>query len=93
MHARFEVSGSIFLPRSEAPCLAKGLLKSYSLIVSVAEIMKELPKLSARQRSEVRRRLQELEEKDEMQFLNASADAMFREMDKSEAKGAHRKAR
>ena len=61
--------------------------------MSAVEIIKALPKLTAEKRSAVRRRLQELEEKDETLFLHESADAMFQDMDKQEAKHARRKAR
>jgi hypothetical protein len=61
--------------------------------VSAAEIIKELPKLTTEERSAIRRRLRELEEKDEMLFLNESANAMFQDMDKQETKHARRKAR
>jgi hypothetical protein len=59
--------------------------------MSAVEIIKELPKLTTEERSAVRRRLRELEEQDEMLFLHESADAMFQDMDKQEAKHAHRK--
>jgi hypothetical protein len=61
--------------------------------VSAAEIIKELPKLSADDRAAVRRRLRELEEKDETSFLHESADTLFQEMDKKEEKNGRRKAR
>jgi hypothetical protein len=61
--------------------------------MSVSEIIKELPKLTVEERSAVLRRLRELEEKDNLQFLNEAADSMFREMDKQETKDARRKAR
>ncbi len=61
--------------------------------MSAAEIIKELPKLTTEERSAVRRRLRELEERDEMLFLHESADAMFQDMDEQEAKNARRKAR
>ena len=61
--------------------------------MSAAEIIKELPKLTQKERATVRRRLRELEERDEALFLNESADAMFREMDKQEAVNARRKTR
>ena len=61
--------------------------------MSAAEIIKELPNLTAAERSAVRRRLRELEEKDEIHFLHESADAMFQDLDKQEAKDARRKAR
>jgi hypothetical protein len=51
--------------------------------MSVVEILAELPKLTDEERSAVRR-LRELDERDEAQFLHESADAMFRDMDKQE---------
>jgi hypothetical protein len=59
--------------------------------MSATEIIQELPKLTADERSIVRQRLRELEEQDEVQFLNDSTLAMFQEMDKQEAEDAHRK--
>ena len=53
--------------------------------MNVSEIIKELPKLTIEERSAVLRRFRELEEKDNLQFLNEAADSMFREMDKAEA--------
>ena len=61
--------------------------------MSAAEILNELPKLTAEERAALRQRLRELEEPDESQFLNDSALAMFQEMDKQEAEDARRKAR
>lgn len=61
--------------------------------MSAAEIIKELPKLSANERAVVRRRLRELEEQDEILFLHESADALFLETDKEEEKNDRRKAR
>ncbi len=61
--------------------------------MSAVEIIKELPKLTTEERSAVRRRLRELEEADEKLFLHESADAMFQDMDKQEARNARRKAR
>jgi hypothetical protein len=61
--------------------------------VSATEIIQELPKLTADERSIVRQRLRELEEQDEVQFLNDSTLAMFQELDKQEAEDARRKAR
>ena len=61
--------------------------------MSAAEIIAELPKLTAAELSAVRRRLRELDEKSELGFLNESADAMFQDLDKREAKNARRKAR
>jgi hypothetical protein len=61
--------------------------------MSAAEIIAELPKLTAEERSVVRRKLRELEERDEHLFLHEAADAMFHDMDKQEADDARRKAR
>jgi hypothetical protein len=61
--------------------------------VSAAEIIAELPKLTSEDLAAVRRRLRELDERDELQFLHDSAAAMFSDMDKQEAEHAHRKAR
>jgi hypothetical protein len=61
--------------------------------VSFTEIIEELPKLSSEQRAAVSRRLRELEQKDELLFLHESADSMFQELDKQEAKDARRKTR
>jgi hypothetical protein len=61
--------------------------------MSAAEIIKELPRLTPKERSTVRRRLQELEEKDEMLFLHEAADQMFQATDKEETKHARRKTR
>jgi hypothetical protein len=63
------------------------------LDMSAAEIIAELPKLSGSDLAAVRRRLRELDERDELQFLHDSADAMFQELDKQEAEYARRKAR
>jgi len=60
--------------------------------MSLPEIISELPKLTADERSVVRRRLSELEELDEMQFLQEAAEAMFQEMDREEAEYDDRKA-
>ena len=51
--------------------------------MSAVGILAELPKLTDEERSAVRR-LRELDERDEAQFLHESADAMFRDMDKQE---------
>ena len=61
--------------------------------MSAAEIIKELPKLTAAERSAVLRRLRELQEGDELQFLHEASDSMFQDMDKQEAKHARRKSR
>jgi CCR4-NOT transcriptional regulation complex NOT5 subunit len=53
--------------------------------MSAAEIIAELPKLSSEDLAVVRRRLRELEERDELQFLHDSADAMFQDLEKQEA--------
>lgn len=59
--------------------------------MSVTEIISELPKLTADERSAIRRRLSELEEQDEMQFLHEAAETMFQEMDREEAEYDDRK--
>jgi len=61
--------------------------------MSAVEILAELPKLTDDERSIVRRRLRELDERDEAQFLHESADTMFRDMDKQEAENGRRKTR
>jgi hypothetical protein len=61
--------------------------------MSAVEIIAELPKLADEERSAIRRRLRELDEQDEAQFLHESADAIFRDMDKQEAENARRKTR
>ena len=61
--------------------------------MSAVEILAELPKLTDDERSDIRRRLRELDERDEAQFLHESADAMFRDMDKQESENARRKTR
>ena len=61
--------------------------------MSAAEIINELPKLTTEELSAVRRRLRELDERDELQFLHESADAMFQDMDRQEAADARRKTR
>jgi len=50
--------------------------------MSVLEIIRELPKLTADERSTVARKLRELEGGEDLLFLNEAADAMFLEMDK-----------
>lgn len=61
--------------------------------MSLAEIIRELPKLTREQRSAVQKRLRELDEQDEMLFLHEAADSMFKEIDKQETKNARRKIR
>lgn len=61
--------------------------------MSAAQIIAELPKLTVEERSAVRQRLRELDERDEMQFIHEAADGMFQEMDKEEAEHAKRKTR
>lgn len=61
--------------------------------MSAAEIIAELPKLSIADLAAVRRRLRELDGRDELQFLHDSADAMFQDLDKQEAEYARRKTR
>jgi hypothetical protein len=59
----------------------------------MVEIIEELPKLTAEERSVVSRRLREIEERDEMLFLHEAADSMFQDMDKQVAEDARRKTR
>lgn len=61
--------------------------------MSLAQIISALPKLTMEERSAVMRRLKELEEQDNLMFLNDAAEAMFREMDAKEAADAKRKTR
>ncbi len=61
--------------------------------MSLAQIIEELPKLSSQERSVLLRRLRELSEQDEMQFLHEAADSMFKALDEQEAKDVQRKAR
>jgi hypothetical protein len=53
--------------------------------MSAAEIIQELPKLTPDERSVVRKRLLELEKKEDVQFLNDSTLAVMQELDKREA--------
>jgi len=52
--------------------------------VSIEEILKELPRLTAEERSAIVRRLLELEEYDGQQFLHEAAAQMFQDIDKRE---------
>jgi hypothetical protein len=61
--------------------------------MSAAEIIAELPKLTSEERAAVLRRLHELDERDESQFLHDSALATFQELDRQEADYARRKTR
>lgn len=61
--------------------------------MSAAEIMNELPKLSAEERALLRQHLRELEEQDDLQFLHDSALPQFQALDKQESEHARRKAR
>ena len=61
--------------------------------MSVTEIIKELPKLTPKERATLRRRLREMEEQDDVLFLHEAADSMFVDLDKQEAKRARSKAR
>ena len=77
---------------SETP-LARLTGPGYFYSMSAVEIIAELPKLTDDERSAVRRRLRELDERDEAQFLHESADAMFRDLDQLEAENARGKTR
>lgn len=61
--------------------------------MSAAQIIAELPMLTADERKAVALRLRELEEHDELQFLHEAATQMFQDMDQTEAKNARSKAR
>jgi tetrahydromethanopterin S-methyltransferase subunit A len=52
--------------------------------MKAAEIIAELPKLTTEERSAVRQRLRELEQKDDMQFHVESAKIMFEQIDEEE---------
>jgi hypothetical protein len=52
--------------------------------VNASDIIRELPKLSADERTAVRRRPRELEEQGELLILHESAAALFREIDNQE---------
>ena len=56
--------------------------------MSATEIIAELPKLTSEERQAVARRLRELQEADEGQFLHEAAVEMFRDMDQREAEKA-----
>ena len=49
--------------------------------MSLEEIIRELPRLTAAERAAVRQRLRELEERDAPQCLHEAADSMLQEMD------------
>ncbi len=61
--------------------------------MSAAEILAELPKLTKAERAAIQRRLRELDERDEQQFLSDSVDSMFQDVDKQAAERARRKVR
>jgi hypothetical protein len=61
--------------------------------MSAAEIIAELPKLTSEERAAVLRRLHELDERNEIQFLHDAALAAFQELDRQEADYARRKSR
>ena len=65
----------------------------YLQSMNAVEIIAELPKLTHDERSAVRRRLRELDERDEAHFLHESADAMFRDLDQQEAENARSQTR
>ena len=61
--------------------------------MSAVEILAELPKLTDEERSAIRRRLCEWDDRDESQFLVESAESLFLDMDQQEAANARRQAR
>lgn len=58
--------------------------------MSVAQIIEELPKLTAQDRQAIERRIHELAD-EEMAFINESAARMFQEIDREEEAHAKRK--
>lgn len=62
-------------------------------LMSAAEIIAELPKLTPEERRAVALRLREIEEEDDMRFLVEAADQAFLELDRMEAEDARRKTR
>ena len=52
--------------------------------MSVADIIRELPKLTREERSTVLHHLRELEQEYQMLFLHEAADSMFQQIDKEE---------
>ena len=55
-----------------------------SLVMSVTDIIRELPKLTREERSSVLHRLRELEQEDQVLFLHEAADSMVQQIDKGE---------
>ena len=55
-----------------------------SLVMSVTDIIRELPKLTREERSSVLHRLRELEQEDQVLFLHDAADSMVQQIDKEE---------
>ena len=53
-----------------------------SVVMSVTDIIRELPKLTREERSSVLHRLRELEQEDQVLFLHEPTDSMFQEIDK-----------
>jgi hypothetical protein len=53
--------------------------------MNMADIIEELPKLTAEQRSMIIRRVRELDGPDDWFFLQEAAEAMFGDMDHQEA--------
>jgi hypothetical protein len=60
-------------------------------MMSMADIIQELPKLTPEQRAMILRRVRELDGPDESLFLQEAAEVMFRDMDQQEAADARRK--
>jgi hypothetical protein len=63
----------------------------HGFLMSAAEIIAELPKLTRDERAAVARRLRELEEEDVTAFLHEVAFQTFQNIDKLEDEDAHRK--
>jgi hypothetical protein len=79
--------------RTTNTVLASQSLEREFNIVSMAEIIQELPKLTPEERAAILRRLRELNGPDESLFLQEAAESMFQDMDQQEAADARRKAR
>jgi hypothetical protein len=73
--------------------LATKQVNHYIVHMSMAEIIQELPKLSAEERLMVLRRVQKLVEEDGLLFLNEATDLMFQDLDQREARDVHCKTR
>jgi hypothetical protein len=76
-------------PKGMESILASKQSSYYIVLMSVAEIIQELPELSAEQRLMVLRRVRKLVDEDGLLFLNEAADLMFQDLDQRETRDAH----